>query len=144
MSVKTDTRLTSRQRLARGLTYSTVGPVDVARGAVGISVQSVTATVGSIRRRYRCGQLRRELAAAQQTIGRELAAATAVVSGLPQTLQDARATQHRRKRPWWLAAAVSTVVLAGGAVAFSVIRRSSKPEPEPSTLPPSVQVDPKP
>jgi hypothetical protein len=142
MSVKTDTRLTSRQRLARGLTYSTVGPVDLARGAVGISAQSVAATVGGIRRCYRSGQLRRELAAAQETFGRELAATTEVISGLPQALQDARATQHRRKRPWLLAAAVGTVVLAGGAVAFSVIRRSSKPEP--STLPPSVQVDPKP
>ena len=142
MSVKTDTRLTSRQRLARGLTYSTVGPVDVARGAVGISAQSVAATVGGIRRRYRSGQLRRELAAAQETIGRELAAATEMVSGLPQALHDARAAQHRRKRPWLLAAAVGAVALVGGAVAFSVIRRSSKPEP--STLPPSVQVDPKP
>jgi Cell wall synthesis protein CwsA len=142
MSVTTDTRLTSRQRLARGLTYSTVGPVDVARGAVGISARSVAATVGSIRRRYRSGRLRRELAAAQQTIGRELAVVTEAVSGLPQMLQDAQATQHRRTRPWLLAAAVGTVALAGGAVAFSIIRRSSKPEP--STLPPSVQVDPKP
>jgi Cell wall synthesis protein CwsA len=138
MSVKTDTRLTSRQRFTRGLTYSTVGPVDVARGAVGIGAQSVAATVGGIRRRYRSGQLRRELAAAQDTITRELAAAGDVVSGLPQAL----ATQQHRKRPWLLAAAVGTVVLAGGAVAFSVIRRSSKPEP--STLPPSVHVDPKP
>jgi hypothetical protein len=118
MSVKTDTRLTSRQRFTRGLTYSTVGPVDVARGAVGIGAQSVAATVGGIRRRYRSGQLRRELAAAQDSI-----------------------TQQHRKRLWLVAAAVGTVV-AGGAVAFSVIRRSSKPEP--STLPPSVHVDPKP
>jgi Cell wall synthesis protein CwsA len=142
MSVKTGTRLNSRQRLARGLTYSTLGPVDVARGAVGIGAQSVAATVGGIRRRYRSGQLQRDLTAAQETIGRELAAAGDVVSGLPQALSDARATQQRRKRPWLLAAAVGTVVLAGGAVAFSIIRRSSKPEP--STLPPSVQVDPKP
>jgi Cell wall synthesis protein CwsA len=142
MSVKTDTRLTSRQRFTRGLTYSTVGPVDVARGAVGIGAQSVAATVGGIRRRYRSGRLRRELAAAQDTITRELAAAGEVVSGLPQALADVRATQQHRKRPWLVAAAVGTVVLAGGAVAFSVIRRSSKPEP--STLPPSVHVDPKP
>jgi Cell wall synthesis protein CwsA len=142
MSVKTDTRLTSRQRFTRGLTYSTVGPVDVARGAVGIGAQSVAATVGGIRRRYRSGRLRRELAAAQDTITRELAAAGEVVSGLPQALADVRATQQHRKRPWLVAAAVGTAVLAGGAVAFSVIRRSSKPEP--STLPPSVHVDPKP
>jgi Cell wall synthesis protein CwsA len=142
MSVKTDTRLTSRQRFTRGLTYSTVGPFDVARGAVGIGAQSVAATVGGIRRRYRSGRLRRELAAAQDTITRELAAAGEVVSGLPQALADVRATRQHRKRPWLVAAAVGTVVLAGGAVAFSVIRRSSKPEP--STLPPSVHVDPKP
>lgn len=150
MSSKTDTRLTSRQRLARGLTYSTVGPVDVTRGALGIGAQSVAATANGLRRAYRSSQLRRELAAAQETvsrelvaaqetIGRELAAASEVVAGLPQTLKDARTP--KRRRPWLLAAAVGTVVV-GGAVAFSVIRRSSRPEPSP--LPPSVQVDPKP
>lgn len=108
MSSRTDTRLTSRQRLARGLTYSTVGPVDVTRGALGLGAQSVAATVSGIRRAYRGGQLRRD----------------------------------HGKRPWLLAAAVGTVVVAGGAVAFLVIRRSSRPEP--SALPPSVQVDPKP
>ena len=39
-------------------------------------------------------------------------------------------------------AAVGVVVLAGGAVAFSIIRRSTQPEPSP--LPPSVDVAPKP
>jgi Cell wall synthesis protein CwsA len=33
------------------------------------------------------------------------------------------------------------VVLAAGAAAFSVVRRSSRPEP--STLPPSVEVEPR-
>ncbi|MET0699547.1 MAG: cell wall synthesis protein CwsA [Mycobacterium sp.] len=151
MSSKTDTRLSSRQRLARGLTYSTVGPVDVTRGALGIGAQSAAATVGGLRRAYRHSQLRRELAAAQdtvsrelvaaqETIARELAAAGDVVTGLPQALQDARS--RRSRRPWLVAAAVGTVVV-GGAVAFSVIRRSARPQP-PSTLPPSVQVDPKP
>jgi hypothetical protein len=154
MSSKTDTRLTSRQRLARGLTYSTVGPVDVTRGALGIGAQSAAATVSGLRRAYRHSQLRRELTAAQETvsrelvaaqetIGRELAAAGDVVTGLPQALQDARTANHRGKRPWLVAVVVGTVVVAGGAVAFSVIRRSSRPKP-PSTLPPSVQVDPKP
>ncbi len=142
MSVKSDTRLTPRQRLARGLTYSTVGPVDVTRGAVGLSAQSVAATVKGLRRRYQSGQLRRELAAAQQNIARELSAAGDVVAGLPQAIQDARAGQRRSWRPWVLAAAAGTVVVVGGAVAFSVVRRSSKPEP--SSLPPSVQIDPKP
>ncbi|MBW8712363.1 MAG: cell wall synthesis protein CwsA, partial [Mycobacterium sp.] len=39
-------------------------------------------------------------------------------------------------------AAVSAVVLAGGAVAFTIVRRSMQPEP--SALPPSVDVTPKP
>jgi len=39
------------------------------------------------------------------------------------------------------AAALGVVALAGGAVAFSIIRRSTQPEP--STLPPSVEVSPK-
>jgi Cell wall synthesis protein CwsA len=38
--------------------------------------------------------------------------------------------------------AVGAVVLAGGAVAFSIVRRSMQPEPSP--LPPSVDVSPKP
>ena len=142
MSSKTDARLTSRQRLARGLTYSTVGPVDVTRGALGIGAQSVASTVSGIRRQYQRSQLRRELIAAQETVGRELAAAGDVVSGLPQAVADARSAKQHRKRPWLLAAVAGTIVVAGGAVAFSVIRRSSRPAPSP--LPPSVQVDPKP
>jgi hypothetical protein len=142
MSAKTGSRLTPRQRLARGLTYSTVGPVDVTRGAVGLSAQSVAATIDGLRRRYRKSQLRRDLLAAQETISRELAAAGDVVSALPDVIQEARTSQRSGKRRWLVAAGVGAVVLAGGAVAFSVIRRSSKPEP--SALPPSVQVDPKP
>lgn len=44
------TRLTPAERLARGLKYSTVGPVDVTRGAVGIgfdSARSSAAWVGN-------------------------------------------------------------------------------------------------
>lgn len=142
MSVKTDNRLTPRQRLARGLVYSTVGPVDVTRGVAGLGAQSLAATTGELRRRYRKSQLRRELAAAQETITRELAAAGEVVSGLPDAIQEARSARHPGRRRWLVAAGVGAVVVAGGAIAFSAIRRSSRPEP--STLPPSVQVDPKP
>jgi hypothetical protein len=39
-------------------------------------------------------------------------------------------------------AAVGAVVLAGGAVAFTIVRRSMQPEPSP--LSPSVDVVPKP
>ena len=142
MSIKSDSRLTPRQRLARGLAYSAVGPVHVTRGIAGLSAQSVAATADELRRRYRKSQLRRELAAAQETITREFAAAEEVVSALPDIIDKARSAQRPGRRRWLVLAAVGTVVVAGGAVAFSVIRRSSKPEP--STLPPSVHVDPKP
>jgi peptidoglycan/LPS O-acetylase OafA/YrhL len=71
----------------------------------------------------------------------ELAAAQEVVAGLPEALQQARRSQRRGKRPWVIAG-VAAVVLAGGAVAFSIVRRSSQQEP--SSLPPSVDVQPRP
>jgi hypothetical protein len=141
MSPRTDIRLTPRQRLTRGLTYTTVGPVDITRGALGLGIHSAQSTVSAARRRYRAGKLRRELAAAQELIGKELAAAQEVVSGLPQALQDARQSKRHRRRPWVLAAAGAAVLAAGGA-AFAIIRRSSHPEPSPR--PPSVDVEPKP
>jgi hypothetical protein len=144
MSAKTGTRLTPRERLARGLTYSAVGPVDVTRGVVGLGVHGAQSTASGLRRRYREGRLAREIAAAQETLAQELAAAQEVVSGLPQALQDARATQRRSKRPWVIAGA-AVVVLAGGAVAFSIVRRSMQSErEEPSPRPPSVDVQPRP
>ncbi|WP_205875533.1 cell wall synthesis protein CwsA [Mycobacterium camsae] len=142
MSQKAEASLTPRERLTRGLTYTAVGPVDVTRGVVGLGVQSAHSTATEVRRRYREGRLARELAAAQQTIGQELAAAQEVVANLPQLLQEARRDQRRSKKPWLIAGAAAVVVLAGGAVAFSVVRRSSKPEPSPR--PPSVDVQPRP
>ena len=141
MSVKTQTRLTPRQRLARGLTYTAVGPVDVTRGVVGLGVHSAQTGASSLRRRYREGRLARDLAAAQETIAQELAAAQEVVTGLPAALQEARRSQRRSKRPW-IIAGIAASVLAGGAVTLSVIRRSSRPEPSPR--PPSVDVQPNP
>ncbi|MCV7377196.1 cell wall synthesis protein CwsA [Mycobacterium alsense] len=142
MSAKTEPRLTPSERLARGLTYSTVGPVDVTRGLVGLGLQSAQSTASGLRQRYREGRLAREIAAAQETLAQELAAAQEVVSGLPQALQDARRSQRRAKRPW-LIAGVAVAVLAGGAVAFSVVRRSMRSE-EPSPRPPSVEVQSRP
>ncbi|QLL07474.1 cell wall synthesis protein CwsA [Mycobacterium vicinigordonae] len=135
-------RLTPRERLTRGLTYSAVGPVDVTRGVVGLGVQSAHSAASEVRRRYREGQLAKEIAAAQDTIGQELAAAQEVVASLPQLLQDARRNQRRSKKPWLIAGAATVAVLAGGAVAFSIVRRSSRPEPSPR--PPSVDVQPRP
>jgi Cell wall synthesis protein CwsA len=140
MTAKAESRLTPRQRLARGLTYSTVGPVDVTRGIVGLGVNSARSTTSQLRRRYQEGQLAREIAAAQEAIGDELAAAQEVIANLPQALQDARRSRRRRPSPWVLAGA-AVAVLAAGAAAFSIIRRSSHPEPsETSPRPPSVDV----
>ncbi len=141
MSATAKTRLTPRQRLTRGLAYTAVGPVDVTRGVVGLGFNSAQAGASSLQRRYREGRLAREVAAAQETINRQLASAQEVVTGLPAALHDARRSPHRGKRPW-IIAGVATAVLAGGAVAFSIVRRSSRPEPSPR--PPSVDVQPKP
>jgi hypothetical protein len=144
MSSKTDARLTAGQRLGRGLKYSAVGPVDVTRGALGVGLHSVASSAAWVGNRYRRGraarQLREDVAAAQDTLAQEFAAVQEVVSTLPSALQEARKSR-RRRRPL-LFITLGAVVLAGGAVAFSIIRRSTKPEPSP--LPPSVDVAPRP
>lgn len=133
-------RLTPRERFARGLKYSTVGPYDITRGAVGIGTQTVGSSAGWVRDRYRSGKLRKDLEAAQQAIATEFAAAQEVVSNLPQALQEARRAK-RRPRPLVIGLA-GVGVLAVGAVTFSIVRRSLRPEP--SALPPSVEVTPRP
>ncbi|BBX47123.1 cell wall synthesis protein CwsA [Mycobacterium cookii] len=140
MSAENDTRLTPRQRLNRGLANTAVGPVDVTRGLVGLGVHSAQSGASSLRRRYREGQLARDLRNAQEALVQELAAAQDVVSGLPEALQQARRSRRRGPRPWVLVGA-ATVVVAGGAVAFSIVRRSRQQEP--SQLPPSVEVEPR-
>jgi hypothetical protein len=140
MSAKTKAPLTPRQRLSRGLTHTAVGPIDVTRGVVGLGFNSAQAGASSLRRRYREGQLSRQLALAQETIAQELATAQEAVTGLPAALQDTRRS-HLGKRPWILAGA-ATAIVAGGAIAFAFVRRSSRPEP--SSRPPSVDVQSKP
>jgi len=140
MNSKTDVRLTPNQRLGRGLKYSAVGPVDVTRGTVGLSLQAAQSAAGRIRRRLDKSRLAKEFGDAQDTIAQELAAVQGVVAMLPQVIADARKPK-RRRRPLVLAA-VGALVLAGGAVAFTIVRRSMQPEPSP--LPPSVDVAPKP
>ena len=141
MSSNTDARLTPGERLTRGLKYTAVGPVDVTRGALGLGLNSAQSSAVWMGNRYRRAQVAKSLAAAQETIAQELAAAQEVVANLPQALQDARQAKRRRPRPLMLAAA-GAVVLAVGAVAFTIVRRSMQPEPSPR--PPSVEVTPKP
>lgn len=133
MSFTTRERLTPRQRLSRGLKYSTVGPVDVTRGAVGLGVESARSSASWAGDRYRRSKVARQLRT-------ELAAAQQVVANLPEVVQNAR-KPRRRVRPLLLAG-VGVAVLAGGAVTFSILRRSAQPDPSP--LPPSVEVTPKP
>jgi hypothetical protein len=140
MSSKTDLRLTPSQRLSRGLKYSAVGPVDVTRGTVGLSWQGAQSAVGRLRRRLDKSRLATGFGDAQETIAQELAAAQEVLATLPQVIAEARKPK-RRRRPLVLAA-VGVVVLAGGAVAFTIVRRSMQPEPSPR--PPSVDITPKP
>ena len=144
MSSKTRVRLTPSQRLSRGLKYSTVGPVDVGRGAVGLGVESVRGSASWVGDRYRRSKIARELkadlASAQETIASEVVAAQEVLANLPAALSNARTPRRRGRRLIFVG--VGAAVLAGGAVTFSILRRSAQPEPSP--LPPSVEVAPKP
>ena len=143
MGRKTEPKLTSRERLTRGLHYSAVGPVDVTRGVVGISVHSAESAAAGARRRYREARAaREELARVREGLTEEVAAVKQVVADLPAALQDARGAAHRRHRRLWVFGALGLATAVGGAVAFSIVRRSMQPEP--SALPPSVEVAPKP
>jgi hypothetical protein len=135
MGRRTEPKLTSRERLNRGLHYTAVGPVDITRGVVGVSVQGAESAASAIKRRAR------EARAVQHELAKEAQAVKQVVAELPQLLQEARASQHRRRRRLFVFGFLGLAVVAGGAVAFSIARRSAAPEP--STLPPSVDVAPK-
>jgi len=137
-------RLTPTARIARGLKYSTVGPVDVTRGAVGVALNSTRSSVAWAANRYRRdrlkSQLAKDMATAQDAIANEWAAAQDAVTSLPDTLKAAR-RGRRRPKPI-VVVGVGVAVLAVGAVSFSIIRRSTQPDPSP--LPPSVDATPRP
>ena len=103
MSTDTDARLTPGQRLARGLKYTAVGPVDLTRGTAGLSWQGAHSAAGRVRRRFDRSRLAKELVDAQETITQELVAAQEVLANLPQVIADARKPK-RRRRPLVLAA----------------------------------------
>lgn len=136
MARKHEPKLTSQQRLRRGLHYTAVGPVDVTRGVVGVTVHSAESAAAGIRRRYRTTR------AAREQLAQEAAAVKQVVAELPAALQEARTAPHRRRRRLLVFGGLGLATVVGGAVAFSIVRRSMQPEP--SALPPSVEVAPKP
>lgn len=116
MSTSTDVeRLTPGARLARGLKYTIAGPLHLLLGTVGVALGSARSTVGLVARRCR-------------SAGDELAV-TEVASA------------PRRGRPLLIVGA-AVALLALGGVTFSIVRRSMQPEP--SALPPSVDVTPQP
>ena len=133
MGRRTEPKLTSRERLNRGLHYTAVGPVDITRGVVGVSAHGVESAAGAIKRRAR------EARAVRQDIAAEAEAIKQVVAELPQLLEETRKSPHRRRRRLFVF--LGLTVVAGGAVAFTIARRSSTPEP--SALPPSVDIAPK-
>jgi hypothetical protein len=135
MGRRTEPKLTSRERLNRGLHYTAVGPVDITRGVVGVSVHGAESAASAIKRRAR------EARAVQHELTKEAEAVKQVVAELPQMLQEARKSQHRSRRRLFVVGFLGLAVVAGGAVAFSISRRSATPEP--SVLPPSVDVAPK-
>jgi hypothetical protein len=135
----TKIRLTPRERLTRGLTYTAVGPVDITRGTVGLGWLGARSAAGRARARHEKGRLAKELGVAEESISKELAAAQEVIASLPEAFAEARKPK-RRKLPWIIAAGV--VAIAAGGVAFSIVRRSMQPEPSPR--PPSVDIEPKP
>ncbi len=133
MGRTTEPGLSSRERLTRGLRYSAVGPVDVTRGVVGLTAHSAGSAVAGVRRRYRKSRASR----------RELTpdAVKQAVAELPAALQEVRRKPQRRRR-LRVFGGLGLATVVGGAVAFSIVRRSMQPEP--TTLPPSVEVTPKP
>ena len=63
-------------------------------------------------------------------------------SWLCSKLRSDAAVEEPRRRRLLLWIVIGAVVLAGGAATFSIVRRSTRPDPSP--LPPSVEVAPKP
>ncbi|OBG04085.1 cell wall synthesis protein CwsA [Mycolicibacter sinensis] len=135
MRLSTQNHLTHRERLTRGLAHTAGGPVDVARGAVGLSGAAVQRGAVELRRRYRESRLADHVADAADAAARELVAAGEVVAGLPEVLAYGEPRRRRIRRSWVIAGVAGAALLAGGVVVL--IRRSDRPE-ESSPRPPSV------
>ncbi|ALR13757.1 cell wall synthesis protein CwsA [Mycobacteroides saopaulense] len=122
-------KLTSGERLVRGLKEAALAPIDVSRGTAGLGfglAKSATRVAGKLVRRGK-------------VVSSEVQDAVAdVVDTLPEVVSSAR----KRKLPRALTGLAVVGLLGAGAVAFSVLRRSGQPEPSP--LAPSVDPQPQP
>ena len=112
-------------RLARGVALTVLGPLNIVLGVLGLTRGVLgfgvgTAVSGARLVGRRCHR--------SEDTGQELALVQEVASS-------------GRRRPLLLIGA-TLAVLALGGVTFSIVRRSMQPEP--STLPPSVNVTPQP
>ena len=123
MALATDTPLTHRARLTRGLAHTAAGPLDVARGALGLSGAAVMRSLAEVRRRYRRTHLADRVADAADAATAQLAAAREMVAGLPELLDEAPQRQ-RLGRSW----AIVGAALVLGGVAAVAIRRSQRAE----------------
>lgn len=140
MGRKTEIRLTPRERLSRGLRYSAIGPVDVTRGAIGVSAQSARATAAQVRKRF---QEAREAAAEWDALD-EQGPVQQVVAAVPQVIHEVRVNQRRHRRKW-VFGILGVVSVVAGAIAIRTIRSSqSDTHAEQSPLAPTVEVSPKP
>ncbi|MFL0289886.1 cell wall synthesis protein CwsA [Mycobacterium sp. SMC-18] len=111
-------RPSSGARLGRGLKYTIVGPLLILRGVLGLGVGS---TLGTAR-----------------WVGRRCHRSEDTAGDLALVVESSRS---KRRRPLLIAGA-TVAVLALGGITFSIVRRSMQPEPSP--LPPSVDVTPQP
>ncbi|MEU9808654.1 cell wall synthesis protein CwsA [Mycobacterium sp. NPDC050853] len=119
-------KLTSGERLVRGLKEAALAPIDVSRGTAGLGFGLAKSAAGKLFSRGKA-------------VSSEVQDAVAdVVDTLPEVLSAAR----KRKLPRALAGLAVVGLLGAGAVAFTVLRRSGQPEP--STLAPSVDTQPQP
>jgi hypothetical protein len=113
-------------RLAHGVRLSVAGPLYILLGLLGLTRGVLGFGIGSV------------LAGARWAGGR---CRSSEEGSQDLALVQEVASSGRRRRPL-LIVGVTVAVLALGGVAFSIVRRSMQPEPSP--LPPSVDVNPQP
>ncbi|MGH3724591.1 MAG: cell wall synthesis protein CwsA [Mycobacterium sp.] len=119
-------KLTSGQRLVRGLKEAALAPIDVSRGTAGLGLGIAKTGASKLLRRGKA-------------VSSEVQDA---VADVVDTLPELAAGVRKRKLPKAIAGLAIVGLLGAGAVAFSVLRRSGQPGPSP--LAPSVDPRPQP